>query len=365
MRILVIWRLLTVGGVNAGWRNRAIYLKEHGITTDFLYYKDLGGMHVMEDIATVYLTKDEERIVEIIQENEYDLIVVVDTPKAYQWLKKSQYNGPVVIEARTPEIIKLQRNLEGFTTVSPEKIIVPSEHQKRTLSLLVTEPIPILPIYNGIDTNFFKPLKSEEINYEQEPKLQEGKKIVAYIGRLDKRKNWRLLLKIVDKLKERDDVEFWIIGGDKSVERAKFEKKMKKAKLTNKIKWYPVIPYHQMPHMYAKIKESKGCTIATTRAESFGNTFIESMACGVPVVAHGVSSIPEIVEHGKTGYLFNEEDVEDAVDKLEKVFNQSKEEYELLSKAARKRVEDNFSIEEVVKKYKKVINEVVNRDDAK
>ena len=39
MKILVIWRLLTVGGVNAGWRNRAIYFKKYGIQTEFLYTK--------------------------------------------------------------------------------------------------------------------------------------------------------------------------------------------------------------------------------------------------------------------------------------------------------------------------------------
>jgi hypothetical protein len=57
VNILVIWRLLTVGGVNAGWRNRALYFKKHGITTDFLYTKDLGGMHMMEDVANVYVAK--------------------------------------------------------------------------------------------------------------------------------------------------------------------------------------------------------------------------------------------------------------------------------------------------------------------
>ena len=67
MKILIIWRLLTVGGVNAGWRNRAIYFKKHGIQTEFLYTTDHGGLHIMEDVAPVYLTKDKQEIVKIIQ----------------------------------------------------------------------------------------------------------------------------------------------------------------------------------------------------------------------------------------------------------------------------------------------------------
>ena len=69
MKVLVIWRLLTVGGVNAGWRNRSIYFKKHGIQTEFLYTTDHGGLHIMEDVAPVYLTKDEHEIIKIIRNN--------------------------------------------------------------------------------------------------------------------------------------------------------------------------------------------------------------------------------------------------------------------------------------------------------
>lgn len=88
MKVLVIWRLLTVGGVNAGWRNRSIYFKKHGIDTEFLYTTDHGGLHIMQDIAPVYLTKDDQEIIGIIRDNHYDAIIVVDTGKAFKWLQK-------------------------------------------------------------------------------------------------------------------------------------------------------------------------------------------------------------------------------------------------------------------------------------
>ncbi len=37
--------------------------------------------------------------------------------------------------------------------------------------------------------------------------------------------------------------------------------------------------------------------------EPFGLVMIESMACGTPVIAYPRGSVPEIVEHGRTGYL--------------------------------------------------------------
>ncbi|MDF2856390.1 MAG: glycosyltransferase family 1 protein, partial [Neobacillus sp.] len=136
MKVLVIWRLLTVGGVNAGWRNRAIYFKKHGIDTEFLYTTDHGGLHIMQDIAPVYLTKDEQEISRIIRDNQYDVIIVVDTGKAFKWIKKANYQGPVIVEARTPELIKLKPHLKNFRGIKPETIIVPSQYQKRLVSIL-------------------------------------------------------------------------------------------------------------------------------------------------------------------------------------------------------------------------------------
>ncbi len=363
LKILVIWRLLTVGGVNAGWRNRAIYLKQHGIITDFLYCKDLGGMHMMEDVAQVYLTNDKTTIHKIIKENHYDAIIVVDTNKAYTWLAEANYEGPIIIEARTPEITKLKRNIEDYKKIKPCTFIVPTEYQKRVLSIMIDQKIPIQVINNSTDITFFRPLDQTEIKEVFPPIVPNDKKIVAYIGRLDHRKNWRLFLKVAKMVsEERNDIEFWVIGGDKSVEKGLFEEEWKNQKLTGVVKWFPVIPYHQMPMIYAKIKHSGGCTFAATRSESFGNTFIEAMACGVPVVAPNVSSIPEIVVDGKTGFLYREEHVRGAARQIYRIVDDSNL-YEKTSNRARMRVIKKYSLSNCTNKYIELLKEITKDDE--
>jgi glycosyltransferase involved in cell wall biosynthesis len=52
-------------------------------------------------------------------------------------------------------------------------------------------------------------------------------------------------------------------------------------------------------------------------AEPFGLVMIEAMACGTPVVAYRRGSVPEIVEHGTTGFVVD--DVESAVQAVRRV----------------------------------------------
>ena len=363
MKVLVIWRLLTVGGVNAGWRNRSIYFKKHGIDTEFLYTTDHGGLHIMEDVAPVYLTKDEKKIIKIIQDNHYDAIIVVDTGAAFKWIRKAKYQGPVLVEARTPELIKLTPQLKSFRGINPKTIVVPSDYQSRLVSI-ITDGIPIQVIYNGIDTSFYRALSSEEINFDSDPILPNGKKIIGWIGRLDKRKNWQMLLEVAKLMKsQREDIEFWVIGGAQSIQREEFVTKWQEEKLTDIVKWFPVIPYQHMPHVYAKIRLSGGCTLATTKTESFGNTFIESMVCGVPVVASKMMPVTELVVHGEHGLLYRGQNVEDAVQQLNEILDNPAI-HQQMSEAAIARVHEKFAIEVVAEQYVHLLKNIAGIDPA-
>jgi glycosyltransferase involved in cell wall biosynthesis len=44
--------------------------------------------------------------------------------------------------------------------------------------------------------------------------------------------------------------------------------------------------------------------------ESFGLVALEAMASGVPVIASDIGGIPEVIDHGRTGYLAPVGDVE-------------------------------------------------------
>ena len=45
--------------------------------------------------------------------------------------------------------------------------------------------------------------------------------------------------------------------------------------------------------------------------EPFGYSVVEAMACGTPVIANARGSMPELVDHGATGYLVTTPDEAD------------------------------------------------------
>jgi glycosyltransferase involved in cell wall biosynthesis len=51
--------------------------------------------------------------------------------------------------------------------------------------------------------------------------------------------------------------------------------------------------------------------------EPFGLVMIESLACGTPVIAFECGSVPEVLEHGKTGYIVRTTD--EATEALQKI----------------------------------------------
>jgi glycosyltransferase involved in cell wall biosynthesis len=56
------------------------------------------------------------------------------------------------------------------------------------------------------------------------------------------------------------------------------------------------------PQLAALVRRASFAVLPSLE-ESFGNTMAEALALGVPVISTTAGSIPEVVEHGRTGLL--------------------------------------------------------------
>jgi len=84
--------------------------------------------------------------------------------------------------------------------------------------------------------------------------------------------------------------------------------------------------------------------------ESFGLVALEAMASGVPVIASDIGGIPEVVEHGLTGYLAPVGDVERMAAYAVELLRDEERRCQFGS-AAKARARSNFNYEDIVPEY--------------
>lgn len=97
-----------------------------------------------------------------------------------------------------------------------------------------------------------------------------------------------------------------------------------------------------------------------SQSESFGLVALEAMASGVPVVATRVGGIPEVVEHGVTGYLAPVGAVEEMADAGASLLRDARR-WNEMSAAARTRSLERFGADVVVPQYERYYERVCNR----
>ena len=94
--------------------------------------------------------------------------------------------------------------------------------------------------------------------------------------------------------------------------------------------------------------------------ESFGLVLLEAMNCEVPCVVTNIGGIPEVIEHGETGYIIELGNIEEAVQySLKLLSDQSL--HGLFSKNAFERARKLFNSEEIVRHYVQIYEKVFNQ----
>jgi len=187
----------------------------------------------------------------------------------------------------------------------------------------------IATIYNGLDLKNFP--------FSKRPKNQ-----LLFLGRILPTKGPDLAIEAT--LKARENL---IIAGTPNKGRY-WEKKIEPY-LGKNIKYVGNIPYEETYKYYGKAKVTL-CPIQWE--EPFGLTFIESMACGTPVIAFDRGSAREVIKDGKTGFVVkNIEEMVKAIKKIDQIDRRD----------CRKWVEEKFTIERMVDDYEKIYYKIFNQ----
>ena len=94
--------------------------------------------------------------------------------------------------------------------------------------------------------------------------------------------------------------------------------------------------------------------------ESFGLAALEAMACEVPCVATAVGGVPEVIEHGRTGYLAQVGDVETMARCAIEILSDERRHREM-GKLARWEAQANFCSTKIIPEYEAFYKRVLER----
>jgi len=239
-----------------------------------------------------------------------------------------------------------------ISAIYPERlaraVVMTPRQQKRLLEQDIPEKqVALIP--HGVDTESFIPLQEEFRVNTDTFKL-------TYVGRLDHQTKGVLLLPLIAERLKEADIPFELdVFGDGS-DRRRMEKLIEKSCIAHCVRLHGTVSVTELSQRLSEFD----CLLMPSYVEGFPNILVEAMSSGVvPIVSHLPGVTDFIVDHGNNGFLCT---VDNATSFSEAVLSLHSDRSQLteMARAARKVVEDRFSLSTMGANYDQLFNAILS-----
>ena len=234
----------------------------------------------------------------------------------------------------------LKRNVDVFLVISQE-----IDTELAALGI-PKEKRCFLP--NGVNTERCIPISEErKRKLRGELSLPLDARIVAYVGRLVPEKRVDHLLKLWPAIQINHMNTRLLIVGEGSEERRLREMSVDGVQFTGQVS--DAVPYLQAADIF----------VLPSSTEGLSNSMLESMSCGLPVLATTVGGAPDVIEHSVSGYLIPPDDLDSLQRGLLTLLADGTLRFRLGSKA-RARILSDFSLDSVADRLASLYDRLIN-----
>ncbi|HGE8279682.1 TPA: glycosyltransferase [Serratia marcescens] len=253
---------------------------------------------------------------------------VVYCPHAFSFLMQSSNKKRKIYEY-------IEKILSRFT----DAIICVSEYEKNKAIEVGLPPNKLRVVHNGVSAQKIEqipitPYQTERIN-------------MLFVGRFDYQKGFDILAKVMHLL-EGQAFHLTAVGG--AVHDQAFDTEViPQTTFTGWLNAESLAPYF----IHADV------LVMPSRWEGFAMVPLEAMSYGLPVLATNSTSLPELVIHNRTGFLFEMEDADKIVEYLK---NTSPEKWRLMGREAKAYFESNFTANKMILKTSEIYNELLDNN---
>jgi len=173
--------------------------------------------------------------------------------------------------------------------------------------------------------------------------------LIGYIGRLSREKGVINFIKAIPKVLEvRENARFLVIG--EGPLRAEIEGLLNKHNLNDKVTFLDLVPHDEMPKYINRLK----LLALPSYTEGLPNIVLEAMACGTPVLATPVGSIPDLIKDEETGFIMEDNSPEKIASSILRALGHPK--LNEIAANARRLVEQNYTFATAVEGYKNILD---------
>ena len=299
--------------------SRAMFLKINEINSDIVEFMDIHS-------ESYYLLRNKYRI-------KPKVIIRSHTP----WSLLERYYSKS--EKRYLNCEKIfQRELFCFKNC--DGVTVPSKDLKNQLVKLFNldhKKISVIP--NIIDTNHFK--FSKKKSYIDSFNI-------LHVGRFIKTKGVLTLIKaFIELAKNYKDISLSFVGKIDQKTLKRCNHLLIKNELYHRVAFRKFVSYELLPKFYER---ANLIIVPSEIYESFSYTVAQGMACGKIVIASNLGGIPETIDYGKAGLLFEPGNTKDLIRCVKKVYLR-KVDISNIEKRARNHIKKNYSFEALKSHY--------------
>ncbi|MEX2030786.1 MAG: glycosyltransferase family 4 protein [Anaerolineales bacterium] len=296
MKVLFVYKYLTMGGVEAVLRARLDGMPALGFETKVWFLADGEGRELFRGLQPAVQVGGVADLRRFIGSWMPSIVSTIDTEEAFPALQHAGWAGKVILECHTP-YAENRAYLRLDAVRRAAAVLVPSHHQRQAIESSLPRHMAVHVVPNPIREVFLRPIAA----FEAAP----ANPIVAWVGRLDRLKNWNAFLEIARLVHRRlAEPEFWILGdGDPDVASALRREATAKG-IIQRLRWFQGPSQDYLPSFFDEVRASGGVVVSTSRGESFGMAVAEAMArcCAVVVPRRGPFS--EFVDEGVSGLMY-------------------------------------------------------------
>jgi N-acetyl-alpha-D-glucosaminyl L-malate synthase BshA len=209
-------------------------------------------------------------------------------------------------------------------------------------------------IYNFIDSEYYKRAPAESLRRSLAPN---GEKIILHISTFRPIKRITDCVEVVARMSEpAGELPVKLLMCGDGPERADAEALAKRLGVADCVQFVGKKP-QSVIREYLSVAD---LFLLPSQSESFGLSALEAMACEVPVIATRVGGIPEVVEDGGCGYLFEIGDVTGMAEAANRLLGDDRER-ERLGRRGREIAVSRFATEKIIPQYEALYLEVVSQ----